>query len=264
MALFFSAALLLFSRADGFVGEVGIDPRPGSPVPGELVLTDEHGRPFRLEEAFGRPVVLSLVYYRCPGICQALLSGVQEVLLGLSLVPGEDYRVVTVSFDPGDRPEDSRRTRENYLAGMGRTFPEDAWVFLTGDSAAIAELTEAVGFHYRRVGEHFVHPTALVVLSPKGRISRYLYGTTYLPADLELAIREAQREKWGTAVAKVLRFCFPYDPESRRFVVSLTRVVGGAVLLVAGLFGGYLVVTSRRHRCRLEGGPPEGRAEEEA
>lgn len=221
---------------------IGIDEHLGASVPLEAVFTDEEGDTVTLDELIDKPTLLSLVYYRCPGICKPLLSGVAEVLGKLDMVPGEDYQVITLSFDERDRPEDSRRMRRDYLTAVGKPFPEDSWHFLTGDTTEIRRVTNALGFRFRRSGEDFVHPAALIVLTPKGQIARYLYGLTYLPFDLKMALIEASKGRSTPTIAKVLLYCFSYDPEGKKYVVDVTRIAGAGVLLGAVLLVSVLAI----------------------
>jgi len=236
-------------RAD----EVGIDEHLGGFIPADLSFLDEEGRPVRLDSLIDKPTILSLVYYRCPSICKPLLGSLSEVIAQLDLALGGDYRVVTVSFDPGDGPSDSMRMKRNFASGPVFETNEGGWRFLTGDSVAIATLTSAVGFMFKRQGRDFLHPAAIAILSGDGRIVRYLYGTKYLPFDLKMALTEASEGRVGGTVVRVLQYCFSYDPDGRRYVFNLTRVVGTVVLLFAAAFAAYLVITGKRYRKMREG-----------
>jgi protein SCO1/2 len=227
---------------------VGIDEKLGDLIPLQATFTDKNGAVVRLGDIITRPTIVSLVYYRCPSICKPLLSGVAEVLGKLDMKPGEDYDVVTISFDPGDTSEDSKRMEKNYITGVGKPFPEGGWRFLTGDSANIALITDGVGFRYKRSGEGFAHAGGLIVLSPEGKISRYLYGITFLTFDLKLALLEASQGKVSPTIAKVLLYCFSYDSEGKRYVLSVTRVGGIGVLTLVFIFVSFMLLHKRSRR----------------
>lgn len=230
-------------------GAAGIDEKLGEYIPGDLVLVNERGDSVALGSLIDRPTVVTLVYYSCPSICRPLLnevSGVLGKLLDLNMKPGEDYQVVTISFDAHDGPAGSARLKKEYMNQLPDGFPGDAWTFLTADAATIHRFTQSVGFEFKTVGEEFVHPATLIILSPDGKITRYLYGAEYLPLDLKMAIYEASEGTVGPTVARVLQFCFSFDPESRRYVLNITRVVGTGMILSLIAFGIFLGAAGRR------------------
>jgi protein SCO1/2 len=174
---------------------IGIEEHLGKRIPLEtLSFTGERGEPVRLAELFDRPVALTLVYYRCPSICTPLLQEMAKVADLADMAPGEDYRIVTISFDPRDSSELARTKKANMLATLDRKqVPADGWRFLTGEAEQIRQITEAVGFHYARDKNEvdFVHAATVIFLSPDGEIVRYLNGTRFNPADLEMAVVDA-------------------------------------------------------------------------
>ncbi|NIM19098.1 MAG: SCO family protein [Candidatus Latescibacteria bacterium] len=228
--------------------EIGIEEELGNFIPSNLFFLNESGDSVAIKALVTRPTILSLVYYKCPGICKALLSGVAEVLDEVDAKPGEDYDVITVSFDETDTPEDSRKTKQTYLHAMARQFPKASWTFLTGDSTTIRTLTDAVGYYFKREEEDFVHSTALIILSPESKIVRYLYGTTYLAFDLKMALVEASEGRIGSTITKVLRFCYSYDPEGKRYAINVTRIAGMGLLVVVLAFILYLTAAGRRRK----------------
>ncbi len=238
------------ARAESQQGppEIGIVEKLGDYIPEELYFQNEKGDTVTLKSLIKKPTVLSLVYYGCPGICQALLSGVAEVLDLVNAEPGTDYNVITVSFDPKDTPEASVETKKNYLHAMTGQFPEESWTFLTGEEETIRKLTNAVGYYFMKEEEEFVHPTALIVLSPDGKIVRYLYGLSYQPFDLEMALSEASEGRVGATITKVLRFCYSYDPEGKRYAINVTRVAGTGIVVVAVAFLLFLTALGRRRK----------------
>jgi len=228
--------------------EIGIVEKLGDFVPEGLHFQNEKGDSVELASLITKPTVLSMVYYGCPGICQALLSGVAEVLDLVDAEPGKEYNVITVSFDPRDKPDASVKTKNTYLHAMKSRFPEDSWTFLTGDEKTIHTLTDAVGFYFKKEDEDYVHPTTLIVLSPEGKIVRYLYGISYQPFDLEMALSEASEGRVGATITRVLRLCYSYDPEGRTYTVNVTRVAGTAIIAAALAFLLVLTILGKRRK----------------
>lgn len=226
------------------IADVGFDQRLGETVPLALELVDENGQPVRLQEAFqGRPVILTLNYLHCPNFCTLVMDGVADRLGEVGLTVGQAFRVVTVSIDPREGPPQAL-AQKSLLA---RHYPEVAtpggWQFLTGSAEAITALTEAVGFRYvyEAASDEFAHPAGIVVLTPEGRIARYLYGVSFHPRDLRLALIEASEHRIGTPVDQFLLRCFRYDPTTGRYtlaVLSLLRAAGGLTLV--GMALGWL------------------------
>ncbi len=227
---------------------IGVDEHLGQTLPLDLTFYNEQGEPVRLAEMIDRPTVLSPVYFRCASICTPLLTGLVDVLERMELEPHADYNILTISFDETDTPDLAARKRMNFLKSFHEPFPEAAWRFMTGDSAAIATLTDAVGFRYERQGRDFLHPGLLTVLTPEGKIARYLYGITFLPFDLKLAILEAAQGRSGPTINRVLLYCFSYDPDGQKYVFNLLKVVGTVVMFFAAGFVAWLVITTRRSR----------------
>lgn len=224
---------------------VGIVERLGTQVPLDLGLLDEDGKKVSLRKLVDRPTILALVYYRCAGICTPLLVSLTRTLNEMPLEPGKDYDVVTVSFDPLDTPLIAKEKRLNYLRQMRRPFPPSAWRFLTGPQAATKALADSVGFGFVKKDEDYVHPAALMILSKDGKLTRYMYGTTFVPADMQLALSEASTGIVRPTVNKFLGFCYTFDPESRRQVFRLNRVFGALTLAAAAIFLTALLWTKK-------------------
>jgi protein SCO1/2 len=231
--------------------DVGYDQRLGEQVPLDLVFRDESGRDVPLRSFFrGRPVVLSLVYYECPMLCTLTLNGLQSALSVLSFDAGREFDVVTVSFEPKETPALAAAKKKAYLARYRRPGAAEGWRFLTGGEASIRALTGAVGFRYAWDSEtrQYAHPAGLVVLTPEGRIARYMYGMEYAPRDLRLALVEASQRQIGNPVDAVLLYCYQYDPMRGRYAASVMRLVRlGGILTVLAL-GGFVLVSLRRER----------------
>lgn len=229
--------------------EIGIDEKLGEYVPLELTLYDETGAEVPVKDFLGVPTILALVYYRCPSICNPLLGNIADVLRNLDLRPTEDFVVVTVSFDHSDTPSLAAQKKNNFLNTLPPDFPSDGWRFLTADSTSIRRLTDAVGFKFKPDGDLFIHSSSLIVLSPEGKIVRYLYGIDFLPFDFEMAVVEASKGKVGPTISRVLAYCYSYDPEGRRYVFNITKVAGTLGLIsVAALFIGLTVRSKAKGR----------------
>lgn len=250
-ALIIIAVLLLhpaYGTQEAVSLQTGIDEQLGQQIPLDLIFTDEKGGQVVAKDLFTRPVILSLIYYNCRHICPALLSGLSEALDAMDLEAGKDYSVVTVSFDETDTPELAMKTKNNYVTLLEKESRSESWKFLTGDSENIRRLTEATGFRFKRQKEGFLHPSSLIVLSPEGKITRYLYGTSFLPRDLSMAVYEASEGRPGRSVGRLLLYCFSYDPEGRKYVFNILKVTGTATILFAGIFIAYLNVSNRAFR----------------
>jgi protein SCO1 len=232
--------------------QIGFDQRLGETLPLELRFRDETGREVALREYFGdRPVVLSLNYYGCPMLCTVTLNGLASALDVLtSLDAGREFEIVTVSFDASEGPELAAKKKAQYLTRYKRPSAEAGWHFLTGGQAAIDALTKAVGFRYAWDAEtkQFAHPAGVVVLTPEGRISRYLYGIEYAPKDLKLALMESAQGRIGNFIEQAILYCYRYDPMTGRYSARIMRVTqAGAILTVLGLLA-FVVLSLRRER----------------
>lgn len=230
---------------------VGITERLGTRIPLDITFRDESGRPVRLAELITVPTIILPVYYSCTNVCYNLQWGLAQALPGIKRKPGEEYRVISVSFDENDTPELASKFKRVYLTSMHAPFPVDGWRFLTGDAAGIKRLTNAVGFSFQRRGRDFLHPVASMVVAGDGTVVRYLYGSSFLPKDLTLALIEAKEGKSGTAVRKVLEYCFSYDPGQNSYVFNLLRVSATVVIVCTGGFLAFLIATGRKRKKRI-------------
>jgi protein SCO1/2 len=220
---------------------VGIDQKLNEQLPLELVFKDEHGENVRLGDYFGKkPVVLSLVYYQCPMLCNQVLNGMVTAFKVMAFQPGQEFEVVTVSFDLRETAAlaaAKKDTYVNYLPEARRAGAARGWHFLTGDEASIKRLTDAVGFryHFDEATNQFAHASAIYVTTPQGKLARYFYGIEYAPRDLRLGLIEAADNKIGSPVDQLLLYCFHYDPATGKYgakVMNLMRA-GGVATLVA-------------------------------
>ncbi len=248
----------------GVLQEVGFDQRLGERIPLDLAFKDETGKDVKLADYFGsKPVVLSLVYYRCPMLCTISLNGLAAALEVLSFVPGREFNVVTVSFDPKEGPVLAAAKKKAYLARYKRSEAERGWHFLTGSRESIDALTRAVGFRYvwDAATQQFAHPAGVVVATPEGRVSKYLFGVEYSPKDLRLALVDSAGGRIGNPIDTVLLYCYSYDPRTGSYSASILNLVRlGAVATVLAL-GGFILTASMRRRGRAAGpaAPGSGR-----
>lgn len=232
--------------------EVGFDQRLNERVPLDVVLRDEQGRAVTLGDYFGpRPVVLTLVYYECPMLCTQVLNSLVGSLTTLSLDPGTDFELVTVSFDPRETPMLAAAKKATYLERYRRAGAEQGWHFLTGDEASIRRLTGAVGFRYvyDQDVQQYAHPAGITVLTPDGRLSRYLYGIEYGPRDLRLALVDASAGRVGTAVDRLLLYCYHYNPATGRYGFVVMTIVRLAAVATVLCIGGFIIMMRRRERA---------------
>jgi protein SCO1/2 len=233
--------------------DVGFDQRLGERVPADIRLRDETGRTVRLGDYLGRkPVVLALVYYDCPMLCTLTLNGLVSALRALSFDAGREFEVVTVSFDARETATLAAAKKAAYLQRYRRPGAEAGWHFLTAEAPAITALTRAVGFRYAwdEQTRQFAHPAGLMVLTPDGRISRYLYGVEYAPKDLRFGLVESSAGRIGTPVDQFLLFCYQYDPTTGRYTVTAMRVMRLGALATVAALGSFILAMVRRDRRR--------------
>jgi protein SCO1 len=228
--------------------DAGLDEKLGKQAKLDVKLHDEDGNLVELRSLVDRPTILTLNYFRCGGICSPQLNGLAKAISHSNAVPGNDYRVITVSFDDRDTPEIARQKRSNYLGIVKRPMAPADWRFLTGDAQSTRALADSVGFHFKKVNDDFVHPGALMLLSPEGKITRYMYGTSYLPADIEMAVAEARRGEVQPTINKWLKYCYSYDPEGRTYTLATTRIAGTVVLGAAVAFAAAMFFRGRQKR----------------
>ncbi|MDT8392474.1 MAG: SCO family protein [Bacteroidales bacterium] len=225
---------------------IGIYEKLDTVLPADARFYTEQGELVSLVSLIDKPSVLVLVYYTCPGICSPLLDGIADVITRMDLELGEDYQILTVSFNPEETPELARDKKVNYVKQVKKEINEEAWMWLTGDSANIHTLTNSVGYHFIKQGEDFVHAAAIIAISPEAKVTRYLYGTYFLPFDLKMAIVEASKGRSGPTINKVLQYCFSYDPEGKSYVFNITKVTATLILFFVAVFFIYLLFSKRK------------------
>jgi protein SCO1 len=253
------AAALLASASLGFgqyarpkaTRGVNLEQKLNSPVPLDLMFNDENGQAVPLRTYFGeKPVVLELVYFKCPSLCPMSL---RESVMGLRRIPmqtGIDYDVVVVSFDPADTPAVAREKKAEYGKMFNRAGFNTGWHFLTGSQESISKLTSAVGFGYRwdEPSKQFIHAGGIMVATPEGRMSRYFYGVDYAPADLRMALVEASKHRISSPVNYVLLFCFHYDATQGKYTLAVLNILKAGAALTLLLLGGLLYLLMRKDK----------------
>jgi len=233
------------------LSSVSFEQKLNEQLPLDLEFKDESGRTVKLGEYFGRkPVVLTFVYYECPMLCTQVLNGLESSLRVINESIGQEFDVVTVSFDPKETPVLAAGKKKAYLERYKRPSAEQGWHFLTGDQASIAALTQAAGFNYSwdEASHQFAHASGIVVTTPTGKVSRYFFGIDYSPRDVKFALIESSNERIGTLAERLLLYCYHYDPAKGNYGFMAMRAVrvGGAVTLAALV--GFVFVSIRRER----------------
>lgn len=236
---------------------VGIDQRLNEVVPLDLPFRDETGRTVYLRDFIKqKPVILSLVYYECPMLCNQLLNGLTASLKPLSFTVGKEFDIVTVSFNPQEGPSLASAKKDNYIADYRRPEAASGWHFLTGEPRSIAALTRAVGFRYAwdsSTGQ-YAHAAAIMLLTPQGRVSRYFYGIDFSPKDLRLGLIEASQNKIGTLADQILLYCYHYDPASGKYGVAILKLMrlAGAITILGISVLIFWVLRRKPSRARLQ------------
>ncbi len=233
--------------------EIGIDEQLGKFIPLQESFVDENGNKVLLKDLFTKPTVLAFVYYNCPGICSPLLMELANTINKSDLVLGVDYNIVVISMNELETPKDALTKKQTFFQAIEKSVPPESWRFLTGDSATIKKVADAAGFYFKRQGKDFRHTGAFIFVDNKGKICRYLFpgfsdkrGFGILPFDFKMSVIETSEGKVTPTIAKVLQYCFRYDPEGQTYVLSFTRIFGAGILLLVGLFIIYLRFKSKK------------------
>jgi len=232
--------------------QLGLNEHLGEMVPLDLTFIKEDGEKVTLKKLMdGKPTMISLNYFRCSGICTPQLNDMARMLSHLDLAENTDYKVLTVSFAENEGPELAKAKRKNILSSMSRDYVQDAWHFVVSDGNSSAILAKKVGFTYKKEVSatgvvDYIHPGALIMLSPEGKVTRYLNGISQLPFDVKMALMEAGEGKIGPTIAKKLLFCFAYDPKAKTYIFKWEKIAGAVMTLFMVFFFIYLVRTSRR------------------
>ena len=244
--------------------KIDVDEQLGQQIPFDLSFTDDTGEPVTLGKYFRgeKPVALVMAYYTCPMLCNLVLNGMVAGIRDLPWTPGEQFEVVTVSIEETETHELAAAKKANYLKDLGKPQAAGGWHFLTGDASQSKALADAIGFRYYwdETQKQWAHPAVLILVSPEGKITRYLYGIEFKERDLRLGIMEASEGKIGNTIDRIILYCFHYDPEAGSYVMFARNVMalgGGVTVIVLGSLIGLLWWRDRRRRGHLasEGGP---------
>jgi len=248
-----------YTKVDPNLSRISIVEQTGDFTPSELSFIDDKGRPFTMADFMDgeKPTILTLAYYECPMLCNLVLNGLTESMNQIDWTPGEEYRLLTVSINPRENSELAAAKKENYLSSLDKRPVPESWVFATAEESQSKALAKAVGFNYfydEKIGE-YAHPAVSYVLTPDGKISRYLYGIQIKPRDLKLALVEASDGKTGSAFDRLLLYCYRYDPDSNEYVMfasNIMRLGGVAMVIFLGVFiGGFWIRERRKKRVEL-------------
>ncbi|MDP1621463.1 MAG: SCO family protein [Bacteroidales bacterium] len=241
----------VFAQLDGAEEEVGIVEQLDTIIPANLIFTNELGQSVQLKSLITKPTILIPVYYDCPGICPQLLSGVSDVIEKMGMELGKDYQVITFSFNEDDTPAVSVEKKKNFLREHSRPRAVH-WDYLTGDSANIYSLIHTIGYKFTRAGNDFMHPSCILILSPQGKVTRYLYGTSFLVFDVKMAIVEAQKGLSRPTINRVLEYCFSYDPEGRKYTLQVTKIAATVIIFFALTLFIILIIRSSRKKSKTQ------------
>jgi len=252
VSVFISFQSIIFS---GSKIEVGIDEQLGSVIPLDIIFKDAEGNDVTINELISgkEATVIAFVYYRCPALCSPLLFEIADVINKSDLELGYDYNIVSISMDEFETPDIAAAKKRSLLSFIDKKIPENSWKFLTGDSADIKTVTDAAGFYFLRDGEQFKHSGALIFINNEGKICRYLFpgyrdrtGFNILPFDFKMAVLEAGKGKVTPTIARVLQFCFSYDPEGKGYVLNITRIFGAVIVLLAAIFFIFILMKPKK------------------
>ncbi len=224
--------------------QVGFEEKQGKYADLTVKLVNEAGDTVLLKDVINKPTILNLVYYQCPGTCSPLMWGISKFIDGVDLIPGKDYEVITISFDPSEKIDLGIKKKASYISTMKNTNASKGWLFFVSDSLNLSKLTKSVGFDYYKVNNQYVHPTGLIALAADGKIVRYLRGIDFLPFDIKITMVEAAQGKIGPSINRLLAICYSYDDQGNKFVFNVTRVSAIVILFFVVLI--FLVLAFSR------------------
>jgi protein SCO1/2 len=229
--------------------EIGVYEKLGETIPLDLTFRNEADSLVTLGSLIDKPTILSFVYFDCPGMCSPLLSGISDAVSKLDMQLGKDYLVITISFNTNDTPEKARIKKVNFVQNISQENREH-WKYLTGEEENIKTITQAVGYKYKPQGFDFAHPSLIILLSPEGKITRYLYGIEFLPFDLKLAVIEAQKGQAMPTINRIIDFCFAYDPGEKTYGLQVTKIVAILTIFIALTIFISLLIMGRRKNIK--------------
>ena len=230
--------------------QIGFDEKQGQYAALDIKLVNENGDTVLLKDVIRKPTILNMVYFECPGTCSPLMWGISKFIDAVDLKLGEDYQVVTISFDPTENIRLGIKKKASYISTMKNKESAKYWQFFVSDSIDIAKLTQSVGFNYQKINNQFVHPTGLIALSSDGKITRYLRGIDFLPFDIKITMVEAANGKIGPSINRLLALCYSYDNKGNQFVFNVTRVSAIVILFFVVLI--FLALAFRRKKSKIE------------
>jgi len=246
---FLLVALFLSSFLYAQEAEIGITEHLNEKIADDIFFVNENYDTVYLAQLINKPTVISLVYYRCAGICSPLLGGVAEVIDRSSKELGKDYQFITISFNPEENPTMAKEKKKNYLKQINKKIDTDAWIWLTGNQENINKITKTLGFNYQKKGNEWMHTAGIMVISPKATVSRYLYGTYFIPKDLELAIDESLTGKASPSVRKRQKYCYTEVPTGRTYISAINKITAVVMLLGAVIF---FVVLMKKKKSNIK------------
>lgn len=227
--------------------EVGITEHLDEYIPNDIILVDHNGKQVNLKQIITKPTVISFVYYRCPGICSPLMNGMAETIGNTDMKLGTDYQAFTISFDSRESTELAVKKRNTYLKKI-KSQNGEGWTFFTADSANVAKVTNALGFGFKFENNEFLHEGALIMISPDGKITRYLKGISFQPFEFKLALIEANKGKSAPTLIKVLQYCYSYDRKTERYSLDITRISATLTIFFGLSLLIYLLIRGRRKK----------------
>ena len=242
---------------ENIIKGVRFEQKLNSQIPLELTFRNESDQPVQLAEYFGqKPVIMVFAYYECPMLCTLVLNGLLDSLEGLAFDAGNQFQVVAISIDPDETPELAAEKKDIYLEFYGRPGADKGWHFLTGEQAAIEELTRAAGFYYQYDPERdeYAHPAGIMIVTPEGKIARYLYGIKFPSRDVRLGLVEAAENQIGSPVDQLLLTCYHYDPVVGKYNLAIMNIIRIAGLGTVSVLGGAVLLMLRRERRKVESG----------
>lgn len=246
LVIYFFFSLNLNAQPDAITkNEVGVNEQLGKYIPLNLKFVRETGDSVELRQLINKPTIFLFVYFDCTELCIPLMVGVSDVIKKTDLRLGKNYQVITISLDPKDTPEKAKQSKATFTKSYTAE-QASGWISLTTDSATIFKMIHSVGYNIKSVGFEFIHPAAIVVVSPKSMVTRYLYGLSFLPFDFKMSISEASKELPRPTIQKLLLYCYSYDPTGQRYALEVTKLSGIMIGFFILLFLTVLIVKRKR------------------